>query len=438
MPFSSYRENRIARRGQFFLLLVVLGLISIMGMVTSVGILLISAASSRAQTANAGTRRAATVRVDTTPSRAIAFDPDKALGTSIDILPARDFDKVFTDAILKDSLSAGWGPISYRQNTELTIEAWHWNPNGTWSDDAHESGYFVGSSDPGSEPLCQSFGYALTHRGTTRSDADAVAFSRLTDGDGSTYWKSNPYLANKFTGEDDAHLPQWIVIDFGTPQQIDALRISWANPFATKYEAAYWTGEDAMNKPAAGYWTVFPSGGVENGKGGVVTLRLAESPIVTRYVQIRMTQSSNTCDTHGSSDARNCVGYAVNELYAGNFSFNGRVPRHHQAHARPGADRHVHFIRRSLAYRRRSRSHSRADRLRPFLHERPHQPFAGHGSDRHGVRQPRRQRRRNRLHRKARLPNFLRRDGRRARRRLHDSRGLRRALHSIRRRAPSC
>ena len=36
-----------------------------------------------------------------------------------------------------------------------------------------------------------------------------------------------------------------------------------------------------------------------------------------------MTESSDTCDTHGSDDPRNCVGYAVNEIYAGNFATDG-------------------------------------------------------------------------------------------------------------------
>jgi F5/8 type C domain len=268
--------------------------------------------------------RAQSVHVDTTPSRAIRFDPDKALGTSIDILPAVNFDQVYTEPILKESLSAGWGPISYRQNTELTIEAWHWNPSGTWSDPAHEDGYFTGSAEPGAGPLRESFGYSLPHRGTTRSDADVHEFSRLTDGDESTYWKSNPYLTRKFTGEDDALLPQWIVIDFGTPQPIDAIRISWANPYATKYDVAYWTGDDAMLRQAAGYWTTFPTGAIAHGKGGTVSLRLSEAPIVTRFLRIRMTESSNSCDTHGASDPRNCLGYAVNELYAGNFTATGR------------------------------------------------------------------------------------------------------------------
>ena len=91
---------------------------------------------------------AQTIRVDTTAGRAIRFDPDQALGSSMDILPANLVDKVYSEPILKESLSAGWGPITYRQNTELTIAAWHWNPIGTWSDPSHQSGYFTGSAEP--------------------------------------------------------------------------------------------------------------------------------------------------------------------------------------------------------------------------------------------------------------------------------------------------
>ena len=37
-----------------------------------------------------------------------------------------------------------------------------------------------------------------------------------------------------------------------------------------------------------------------------------------------MTESSNTCDTHGSADRRNCVGYAIKEVYVGNLGDDGR------------------------------------------------------------------------------------------------------------------
>jgi hypothetical protein len=268
-----------------------------------------------------GTSRtvAQTVRVDTTPTRTIKFDPDLALGSSMDNLQANTFDAVYTEPAVKEDLSAGWGPITYRLYTELSISSWHWNPNGTWSDAAHQSGYFTGSAEL-KEPFRRSFGYALPHRGSTQSDASANRYSRLTDGDPATYWKSNPYLTQKFTGEDDALHPQWVIVEFGSPQDISALRIAWANPYATKYVVQYWDGEEPFNRAANGVWTLFPSGEVQDGEGGTVMLKLSPTPVKTRYLRIWMTQSSNTCDTHGSDDPRNCVGYAINELYAGNFT----------------------------------------------------------------------------------------------------------------------
>lgn len=263
--------------------------------------------------------RAQTVRIDISPNKGIPFDPDKALGTSMDILPAKQFDRVYSPDVIKESLSAGWGPITYRQNTELTIAAWHWNPTGFWSDPKHQSGYFTGSTEL-ADPIRQSFGYPLPHRGNTRNGGAERGYSRLTDGDGTTYWKSNPYLSEEFTGESDALHPQWIVIDFGAPQQVNAVRIAWANPFAKKYSIQYWTGEDAMNKPSTGVWTQFPSGQIANGNGETGTLRLAPVPVTTRFIRVWMTESSKTCDTHGSDDKRNCVGYAVTEISAGNFS----------------------------------------------------------------------------------------------------------------------
>jgi hypothetical protein len=266
---------------------------------------------------------AQTVRVDVTSAHAIPLDPDQAMGSSMDILPARELETVYSPPIVKESLSAGWGPITYRQNTELTIDAWHWNPNGTWSDAKNRSGYFVGSATPG-EMLRQSFGYRLPHRGSTRSDAAQNEFSRITDGDTASYWKSNPYLTSKFTGEQDSVLPQWVVIDFSTPQDISAIQIHWANPYATRFVVEYWTGkEDAITKPLAGEWVKFPHGEVAAGKGDAQVQRLAGKPVVTRFLRIWMTESSNTCDTHGKEDPRNCMGYAISEIYAGTFNSRG-------------------------------------------------------------------------------------------------------------------
>jgi hypothetical protein len=267
---------------------------------------------------------AQTIRVDLTAARAIAFDPDKAMGSSMDILSAKEFDTIYTEPVIKESLSAGWGPITYRQNTELTIDAWHWNPDGVWSNGEDKSGYFTGNAEP-KDFLRRSFGYALPHRGSTRSDAGNLEFSRITDGSEETYWKSNPYLTQKFTGESDTLHPQWVVLDFGTAQDISAIQIVWANPYAKKYVVEYWNGkEDAITKQASGSWVKFPAGEVAAGSGAADVQRLADRPLAARFLRVWMTESSNTCDTHGSDDPRNCVGYAIGEIYAGNFNSLGQ------------------------------------------------------------------------------------------------------------------
>jgi hypothetical protein len=115
-------------------------------------------------------------------------------------------------AALEKVFPAGWQPVTFRQNTELFAQAWHWNPKGTWSDPSGK-GYFTESTEP-TEMIRYSYGYDLPHRGVTRNDGTGNAgYSRLTDGDLNTYWKSNPYLTERFTHESDSKHPQWIVFD---------------------------------------------------------------------------------------------------------------------------------------------------------------------------------------------------------------------------------
>jgi hypothetical protein len=208
------------------------------------------------------------VRVDITPSHAVnTFDPDTALGSSIDVLSRKDIDQVFTPHILQESLSAGWGPITYRNNTELRIGAWHWTEHGTWSDPAHRSGYFTGSTEL-KAPTRYILAYALPHRGFATSGDAPIPGPNLT------YWKSNPYLTSKFTGESDALHPQWIVIDLNREKPVNALHIVWASPYATSYQVEYWTGTQALDFDGGpqGKWNVFPSGLFTSAQGGTVDL----------------------------------------------------------------------------------------------------------------------------------------------------------------------
>src|SRR5580658_4921142 len=260
----------------------------------------------------------ATVHVEAAPGRAInSFDPDSALGSSIDVLSHDGIDKVYSPHIIQESLSSGWGPISYRNHTELRMAAWHWTENGTWSDSVHKSGYFTGSTEL-NEPLRYILPYALPHRGFSTSG------DRPIQGPTLTYWKSNPYLTSKFTGESDALHPQWVVVDLKSEKPVNAIRISWAAPYARTYRVEYWIGKDALDfdRGPQGEWKTFPSGTLTSASGGTVTLKLVEAPVSAQYFRIWMTESSNTCDEHGADDIRNCVGYAMKEVEVGSDGTN--------------------------------------------------------------------------------------------------------------------
>ena len=262
---------------------------------------------------------AQTVRVDATPGHVVnAFDPDSALGSSIDVLSRTDINKVYTPHIIQEALSAGWGPITYRNNTELRMAAWHWTENGTWSDAAQRSGYFTGSTDL-KEPIRYILAYALPHRGF------ATSGDRPIQGPNLTYWKSNPYLTSKFTGESDALHPQWVVVDLQAEKSVGAVRIAWASPYATTYQVEYWLGTNALDFDGGpkGEWKLFPSGALKHAQGGTLTLKVTDAPVSTRYLRILMTESSNTCDEHGPDDARNCVGYAIQQIGAGELDRSG-------------------------------------------------------------------------------------------------------------------
>jgi hypothetical protein len=284
----------------------------------------------------------ALLRVEAAPGQVVnSFDPDKVLGTSMDIQSRQSVEKIYTPDVIREMLSAGWGPISYRFHPTETIDYWHWNPKGKWSDEANQRGYFVGSSELG-EPIRDSFGYSLAHRGCTHNGGTDRGYSHLTDGDPATFWKSNPYLTKTFTGEDDSLHPQWIIVDLGAYFSVNAIRMDWCEPSAREYQVEYWVGDDPMNweepamhsdgggeeflpvsNQAMGNWKRFPKGVVRDGKGGSVTLNLSDDLIPARWVRVVMTQSTNQPGPHGADDIRHHSGYAMYEVYVGKIESDG-------------------------------------------------------------------------------------------------------------------
>jgi len=266
------------------------------------------------------------------------FDPLRTIGAGVDSQNDGAVATLYAPPDVDAMLSSGLGPVSYRLYTELSVQHWHWNPAGAFS--ARDGGYWRSSDAPG-RAIRDSYGYRLPHRGFTHDQGNDDDYSRLDDGDRYTYWKSDPYLTSRYTGDPDDLHPQWVVVDLGRRTAIDAIRISWADPYARSYVVQFWNGHDAMNDPGNGRWIAFDAGAVSSGRGGDVVLRLARRPIGVEFVRVLMRRSSNTCDSHGTSDVRNCVGYAIAELGIGTVDDRGGfrdVVRH-----RPGTSQTVTY-----------------------------------------------------------------------------------------------
>jgi len=250
------------------------------------------------------------------------FRPSEAMGAGVDGHERGSIDQMHTPANMKAMVSAGFKPLSYRLRTELAGEAWHWNPVGTWSDASHKRGYWTSSATPGASiQICN--GYRLPRRGNSIDQATNKGYSRLTDGDTRSFWKSNPYLDRHFTGEDNARHPQWVVLDLRKTGPINAIRLLWGTPYATHYSIDYFTGLDPImlnehetSGSLVGRWEAFAQGVVRNGKGGDVTISFASRPVSVRFLRILMTSGSGTVPTN-STDVRDGLGYALREVYVG-------------------------------------------------------------------------------------------------------------------------
>src|ERR1043166_1154845 len=272
-------------------------------------------------------RPTATVTIDTSQT-VNRFIPTRALGAAID-----GHEKGINDLQLKPDniramLSAGLRPLTYRLRTELGMDVWHWNPQGSWSDPNKHEGYLV-SDDKLGTPISLSHGYSLPRRGNTIDQAANNGYSRLDDGDEQTFWKSNPYLDVQFTGEDNKLHPQWIVIEFPQAVPINAVRIAWGEPFAKHFRIQYASFNDrsVIGLSPPGTWNDFPRGEF-TGRGDQPhdsqnrILRLSPKPIQTGLLRILLTESGASRDA--TSDIRDRVGFAVRELYAGTIDDNGR------------------------------------------------------------------------------------------------------------------
>src|ERR1700753_3312445 len=85
------------------------------------------------------------------------FVPSRTLGAGLDGHERGEVAQMLSPANVAQMLSAGFKPLSYRLRTELGVEAWHWNPRGSWSEAARRQGYWT-SDDHGGGDIRLSYG----------------------------------------------------------------------------------------------------------------------------------------------------------------------------------------------------------------------------------------------------------------------------------------
>ncbi|MEY9891399.1 hypothetical protein ABIA35_005382 [Catenulispora sp. MAP12-49] len=216
--------------------------------------------------------------------------------------------------------TSGLRPLSYRLVTELREEAWHWGNGGTFSEGT--KGYWDSSGTAASAPVTESYGYDIAHGGTSLPGGENAYISRLDDGNASSFWKSNPYLDQKYTGQSNAMHPTWAVVDLGKSTTINTVKIAWADPYAVSYQVQTWVPDSGatspFDDPGKGVWKTASGGSVTHGTGGTATLSIGSTK--AEFVRVLMQASSGTCANGDSSDARNCLGFAIKELYVGDTS----------------------------------------------------------------------------------------------------------------------
>lgn len=244
------------------------------------------------------------------------FDPRTTFGGGLDGHGTGVVAMVYTPENVAAMKTAGLSMATYRLRTELGVQAWHWNPRGTWSDAARQQGYWT-SDAHSAAPILLTHGYRLPRRGTT-DETDDRGYSRLDDGDTATFWKSNPYLDQRYTGTVDSLLPQWVIVDLGHSLAVNAVRIHWGTPHAAAFRVQYWQGDEVhdVDENPPGRWITFPGGDESHGRGGVEARTLADTAVRARFVRLVLTASAHDAPP-GAHDPRDSAGFAIRELEIG-------------------------------------------------------------------------------------------------------------------------
>ena len=283
--------------------------------------------------------------------RAPQLSPDEAIGAAFDGAMKGEIDRQLAPGQRPGDEVRGAAPVDLPPAHRARIEAWHWNPVGRGA--IPPASRVIGlRADQIGAPIQLSWGYKLPRRGDSGDNANNDDYSRLTDGDPDSFWKSNPYLDPDVLEDGEPH-PQWPSSSSNKPQPVNAAVIDWATPYATRYQGAVL---DQLRQIRFGRSLGrLRSGAGGTGRGGRAVLSLAKTPVRVQFVRVLLLASSHTAPA-GSTDWRDRMGYAVREVSFGLRGPDGRFTdfvRHPPLADR--SDLHPRLLHRPVAPRRRPR-----------------------------------------------------------------------------------
>ena len=265
------------------------------------------------------------IRILYTPGEpANSFIPSKTIGGDFDGQLKGGIRKTLNPESVEAMKTVGLKPVSYRLRTELAGQVWHWNPNGTWSEADKQQGYWL-SDTVSKEPIEVSNGYRLPRRGNTFDQANNDGYSRIDDGDTTTFWKSSPYLDKHFTREANNLHPQWVIVDLGKRRLVNAIRINWSNPYAVAFKVDYAHDVDPgyFDPFQPDIWRPFQKDSFKNIGNNNQIIRITGKELRVRFIRISMTESSYT-SAETSSDIRDKLGFAIKEMSIGFLNDKGK------------------------------------------------------------------------------------------------------------------
>ena len=373
------------------------------------------------------------VTVDADPAHvANTFSPVRSLGAAIDRLRTGTPDHLLKDPLLHEILGAGWQTVTYRQNTELMVEAWHWNPAGQ-VEQRRQAGRLLRRQRRARRGNSQFVGLpAAASRLQSRRRQRLVAPHRR---------RSQVVLEEQSVPDQGLHRRRRLAasaVGDDRPRQQDrrqrhsdrmgrSLREALRSAILDRRTRAL------LRRHDQGHVADISAGHHHRRQGRhghAETGFLDDSRPLPPHLDDRIFQHLRHSRLRRQAQLRGiCHQRTLRRSALG----RRRVQRLRHAFSQPRSDRHVAVVGRSLDRVYRSRPISRrSGRIRFLLHLRRHARTSDDGPDRDALRHARGCGERDRLSLQAPLSHLLRRDGRRGRRPAHAPRRLRRVVPTVR------